>query len=46
MTSCRRGRQQLVQEEELQIMEDIATRIDVDIRIIHETLRGAMHPLD
>lgn len=36
----------VVQEEELQIMEDIATRIDVDIRIIHETLRGAMHPLD
>ncbi|MFN3199392.1 MAG: M48 family metallopeptidase [Bradymonadia bacterium] len=36
----------VVQEEELRVMEDVAHQLEVDIRIIHDTLRGSMHPLD
>ena len=35
-----------VQEEELLLMEDIAARLGVEARVIHQTIHGAMHPLD
>jgi uncharacterized tellurite resistance protein B-like protein len=35
-----------VQNEELAVMEDVATRLQVDPRIIHQTIHGALHPID
>ncbi|MFZ4736899.1 MAG: M48 family metallopeptidase [Bradymonadia bacterium] len=35
-----------VQNEELVVMEDVATRLQVDPRIIHQTIHGALHPID
>lgn len=36
----------VVQEEEIMTMEDIAVKLGVDPRIIHQTISGAMHPID
>ncbi len=35
-----------VQDEELALMESISQRLGVDPRIVHQTIHGAMHPLD
>ena len=35
-----------VSEAELQVMEEIATRLEVGAGVVHETIRGAMHPID
>lgn len=35
-----------VQEEELTVMESIAAKLGVDARVIHQTIHGAMHPID
>lgn len=35
-----------VSEAELLVMEDIATRLEVGAGVVHETIRGAMHPID
>ncbi|MCA9526069.1 MAG: M48 family metallopeptidase [Myxococcales bacterium] len=35
-----------VQDEELVVMEDIASQLGVDARVIHQTIRGAQHPID
>jgi uncharacterized tellurite resistance protein B-like protein len=35
-----------IQEEELVVMESIAAKLGVDARVIHQTIHGAMHPID
>ena len=35
-----------VSDDELHVMEDIARRLEVGPGVVHETIRGAMHPLD
>ena len=35
-----------VQDEELAIMEKVAAGLGVDSYVIHQTIRGAMHPID
>ena len=35
-----------VSDEELHVMEDIARRLDVGAQVVHQTIRGAMHPID
>jgi uncharacterized tellurite resistance protein B-like protein len=35
-----------VSEEELHVMEDIARRLEVGAGVVHQTIRGAMHPID
>lgn len=35
-----------VSEEELHVMEDIARRLEVGAQVVHQTIRGAMHPID
>ena len=35
-----------VQDEELTVMEDISRRLGVDPRVVHQTIHGAMHPID
>lgn len=35
-----------VQSEELTVMESIAAKLGVDARVIHQTIHGAMHPID
>ncbi|MDC0721309.1 M48 family metallopeptidase [Nannocystis bainbridge] len=35
-----------VSDEELHVMEDIARRLEVGAQVVHQTIRGAMHPLD
>lgn len=35
-----------VQDEELGVMEIIAAKLGVDARVIHQTIHGAMHPID
>ena len=39
-------RLQSVSEEELHVMEDIARRLEVGAQVVHQTIRGAMHPID
>jgi len=36
----------VVSDDELHVMEDIARRLEVGAGVVHETIRGAMHPLD
>lgn len=35
-----------VSPEELHVMEDIATQLEVGAGVVHQTIRGAMHPID
>jgi len=35
-----------VSEEELHVMEDIARKLEVGAGVVHQTIRGAMHPID
>ncbi len=35
-----------VSDEELHVMEDIAQRLEVGAQVVHQTIRGAMHPID
>lgn len=35
-----------IHENEMAVMEDIATRLGVDVRIVHETIYGSAHPID
>ncbi len=35
-----------VSDEELHVMEDIARRLEVGAQVVHQTIRGAMHPID
>jgi uncharacterized tellurite resistance protein B-like protein len=35
-----------VSPEELHVMEDIAQRLEVGAGVVHQTIRGAMHPID
>lgn len=35
-----------VSDEELHVMEDIARKLEVGPGVVHQTLRGAMHPID
>lgn len=35
-----------VSDAELHVMEDIARRLEVAPQVIHQTIRGAMHPID
>ncbi len=35
-----------VQDEEMRLMERIAAQLGVDPRVIHQTIHGAMHPID
>lgn len=35
-----------VSPEELHVMEDIARRLEVGAGVVHQTIRGAMHPID
>ncbi|HEY0134664.1 MAG TPA: M48 family metallopeptidase [Nannocystis sp.] len=35
-----------VSDDELHVMEDIARRLEVGPGVVHETIRGAMHPID
>jgi tellurite resistance protein len=35
-----------VSDEELHVMEDIARKLEVGAGVVHQTIRGAMHPID
>jgi uncharacterized tellurite resistance protein B-like protein len=35
-----------VSPEELHMMEDIARKLEVGPGVVHQTIRGAMHPID
>lgn len=35
-----------VSEDELHVMEDIARKLEVGAGVVHQTIRGAMHPID
>jgi Zn-dependent protease with chaperone function/tellurite resistance protein len=35
-----------VSDDELHVMEDIARRLEVGAQVVHQTIRGAMHPID
>jgi Zn-dependent protease with chaperone function/uncharacterized tellurite resistance protein B-like protein len=35
-----------VSEEELHVMEEIARKLEVGAQVVHQTIRGAMHPID
>jgi tellurite resistance protein len=35
-----------VSDEELHVMEDIAVKLEVGPVVVHQTIRGAMHPID
>ena len=35
-----------VSPEELHVMEDIAQKLEVGAGVVHQTIRGAMHPID
>jgi len=36
----------IVQDEEMRVMERVAQGLGVDTYVIHQTIRGAMHPID
>lgn len=35
-----------VSDEELHVMEEIARKLEVGMAVVHQTIRGAMHPID